>query len=969
MKGTGQTVLNGEVLVLNSGKKPLSGVEIRIKGDDRFEYTDSDGKFKIVLSNKSKGDYISIEANLGGYVVVNEHDLTEFGVNPEKKVIIEMCDPNVLRKRRDEFYSVNLQGLLASYQKEIKEQKEQKETLRARLDNALRELDSLSEWYATHNIDFAGEYEKEYILLLQEGKIDLILNGDIRKRLSNEIRNLSKVRNSGIKATERIDRELHTLESIAQLALISGEISKFKEVYTEIIKLDENKFYWIFKYAGKLQTLLDLDNSINMYELGLNNSINNPDSIRSILSIAYIYNAINKRTLSKNYFLKAEKIDKQLNIGYSINIAKGLVSIYRNQTKYDSADYYCNKTLTLLNLNSNNKDFRKFAARAYSELGDYFSSRYLFYESDRFYKNADSTYNTIFLKDGDDPNHIIEMKREYAQFLGTTGNYYLKRKRMAESESCFTKSDSILTQLILNKDVLAINALLFNWFEKSTNTLLQGDTTNSKFVYAKIDSLNKTLNGEIVTVVAGIQNVLTSLTGYITSSKDSAVFTLSDLSVTMFEKYGASILPIIQKLAINKKYQTTLQDSVNQVYELNNITVLLIDSLGKTDLIKKDELSQSLLMLSNAWFDLGDQKKGFACLAKSYSIGKEISENDKKGFTYYPELGNIYSLSAYRFIQIENINASIWGIDSAIIIYEKLASIDTFQFACELAEAYLQKANLLELAQSNIFDNEGWYNYLVSNSINFSVEKAEKWTKYCHNNLMNQSAILNYRCLVAKAHSILWNAYSTGNLSLESRKHLNSVITDVKNFNIIGDNFFDPLNDIVQIENMLNAATDQFFQIGQVYYKSQLYIDEANSIKDYNKKISLLVKADRMLNNAIRNHPEETNLIIRRATIYNNLSWNYLFLRKFNKANSCALNSLKLNHSELNLVPFTNLGHSYLFKSKYKKAIETYEKLKGKVAENGRQYKDILLEDFDVLENAGIGHPDLHKIKEIVLQW
>lgn len=65
---------------------------------------------------------------------------------------------------------------------------------------------------------------------------------------------------------------------------------------------------------------------------------------------------------------------------------------------------------------------------------------------------------------------------------------------------------------------------------------------------------------------------------------------------------------------------------------------------------------------------------------------------------------------------------------------------------------------------------------------------------------------------------------------------------------------------------------------------------------------------------------------------------------------------------------YTNLAHALLFLNKYDAAKNIYEEWKDKIFPNDttKTFRYFFLQDFDELQKAGITHPDMNKIKELI---
>jgi tetratricopeptide (TPR) repeat protein len=95
---------------------------------------------------------------------------------------------------------------------------------------------------------------------------------------------------------------------------------------------------------------------------------------------------------------------------------------------------------------------------------------------------------------------------------------------------------------------------------------------------------------------------------------------------------------------------------------------------------------------------------------------------------------------------------------------------------------------------------------------------------------------------------------------------------------------------------------------------------------------------------------------------YGNLAWYYLFEEEYEKAAEAAIKGLELAPSQTWIK--TNLGHSYLLLGNYKKAKKVYKEFKELKQEDGKKFKEIILEDLIILEEEGIEIPKKKKIRK-----
>ncbi len=99
---------------------------------------------------------------------------------------------------------------------------------------------------------------------------------------------------------------------------------------------------------------------------------------------------------------------------------------------------------------------------------------------------------------------------------------------------------------------------------------------------------------------------------------------------------------------------------------------------------------------------------------------------------------------------------------------------------------------------------------------------------------------------------------------------------------------------------------------------------------------------------------------------YGSLAWFALFATQYAAAETAARRGLTLDKTQTWIK--TNLCHALLFQNKDKEAKAEYDALKIQTDANGKSYRDILKEDFDVLEQAGLEKKQLDKVRKWVAE-
>jgi tetratricopeptide (TPR) repeat protein len=169
----------------------------------------------------------------------------------------------------------------------------------------------------------------------------------------------------------------------------------------------------------------------------------------------------------------------------------------------------------------------------------------------------------------------------------------------------------------------------------------------------------------------------------------------------------------------------------------------------------------------------------------------------------------------------------------------------------------------------------------------------------------------------------------------------------------------------------------------QAYYKRGLVKDAEGdrngAIADYTRAIELDPKyadvyreradvwsKNRQYDSAIKDIQTAIELEPKNGDNYLSLGWYELFNRDPRGAIAVSLKGLERSPDKAALIK-TNLAHGYLFDNQFDKAKAIYlENRDAKLRDDERTFGEAVLDDFRELEEAGITHPDMEKIKALM---
>jgi hypothetical protein len=99
---------------------------------------------------------------------------------------------------------------------------------------------------------------------------------------------------------------------------------------------------------------------------------------------------------------------------------------------------------------------------------------------------------------------------------------------------------------------------------------------------------------------------------------------------------------------------------------------------------------------------------------------------------------------------------------------------------------------------------------------------------------------------------------------------------------------------------------------------------------------------------------------------YLSLAWYRLFDRNPHEAIAASLKALELSPHNAAMIKVT-LAHGYLFDNQFDKAKAIYlENKNAKLRDDERTFSQVVLDDFKELQEAGVTHPDVEKIKALL---
>lgn len=420
-----QVKQQGITVLQNSGKKPVSGVQVTAVGSAPAG-SDNAGKFSLHFPKSNAGEMLFInEIYKDGYATVNEEELKRWILSGENTLPIILCKKEVLAASQQKYYGIGKTNYQTRYFRAIDELEETKrkqilseeeynnrlEAIANEYSRAMTQLENYSYIIAGLNKDDLTQIEKEAIEYVDKGEvgkgIEIIESG----KLLDKFKQLAILEKQ---TQEDMDKMVPSLRHYADLCMFdAGEknLQKAKDIYYNIAISDTTNYTYAKDYAEFLVNYLyDFDNSKEWLERALRHAKNDYQHAEALTGLAvidiYLLNYSNAiQRYQKAYELlnkiQEEKKDIDLNEDFG-SLETGISRLYYTLRDYKQASQASTSAIKRFRI-LYNKDSSKYAYHygfAYTELANALSeSRTDISKAITYYQKANKLFRESASKD------------------------------------------------------------------------------------------------------------------------------------------------------------------------------------------------------------------------------------------------------------------------------------------------------------------------------------------------------------------------------------------------------------------------------------------------------------------------------------------------------------------------------------------------------------------------------------------
>lgn len=260
----------GKVTLQNSGRKPLSGVQVKAMGAVPAS-SDVQGNFSLHFNKARPGQMLLLdEVYKEGYELVNEQALKRWTVSSSRTLPIVMCPKGTLASAQEKYYEIGKSHNMARYAEACSKLEEQLKQNRLSVEQYNARLNEISEAYqktmaqledyayamACYNRDDLDRMSVRALALVEQGKVDEALSLYEKAQL---VRMYQGLEVKEIQAKQELESMLPSLRLNADICLFAGgeeNIGKARDIYEAIAWSDTTNASYAYEYADFLTSQL-----------------------------------------------------------------------------------------------------------------------------------------------------------------------------------------------------------------------------------------------------------------------------------------------------------------------------------------------------------------------------------------------------------------------------------------------------------------------------------------------------------------------------------------------------------------------------------------------------------------------------------------------------------------------------------------------------------------------------------------
>lgn len=985
--------LSGVVLEQNSkhftGKfKYISGVNIR--SGSASTVSDVQGKFHLIFSDRLLGKTVRITARKSGMKLVNAKELESATVLGRIQPIkVFMTPAGQLAKAQIAYYQIAEDALYSKHDKilaslrtegaekdrvievlrketnqEINSLSEAILVLENRLEEALKLAKIFTEEIAAINLDFAsaryirahnafqkGQLDSVLIILsLEQTRLDFSNLQEEKRRIENI---KEEVNSREIILRDRNEQYISEQMLAARTAILKSEFRRAEDHYLFAVKADtlnfvnvmelctflfyQNKSDLVVYYSRMLERIaidtLGKSIALDLLGLGLQDQGLQQEAVNEYHKSLKLKIILGKQNPNLFYLSLSQTLN-HLGTAYSdLKLYHKAIEVYNEALKIDKA---------LLKQNpADVNNIKLDLAITFSNVGQTFVELNHYLQASQAYIEAAGIYNELAKEN---PKQFTE---ELARLSGQIGSLFSDLNRKQEA------LESLSTSLKLGRILVQKNPDRYKPF-------LANSLINLGLLYLDLNRL-----GGALELLKEATEIFRSL------AKQNPAHFNSDLALSLHN------LGIIYN---SLKQHWNAREVLVEAFEIR-----LILAKENFDHFEPD-VASTLCTLGQVYFDIKSYKQAL----QYYKLGLERFEAlaEENPILFEPDLAKALHGIGIIYKSLNQLSESLEVNHKALMLYKILAERNPNLYNSDLANSFKslgitykslkRYTDAIEVFQEalNLFrilvkQDPSLFNSDLASTLNSFAGAYTMTFRYDKAIEIHNEALEIYNSLAKKdpgeLRLILAHTYYT--LAVN-----HTLITEFS----IAANYFGTADSIYALNNENEVAIEYREKIKRQL--SALSKPDAlaktltfNAISHYKRKDRKMFnyyykKALNEYEIAAKKYPREEQFKAGLVSFHIKLSWQALKVKGFRESEKFARKALEISPESIEVIPY--LAVSLLFSDKFKEAEKYYKNWKNKLwpFKGYETFKEVFLADFNELQEVGITHPDITRIRKILIE-
>ena len=344
----------GEVVLQNSGRQPLAGVQVRAMGAIPAT-SDAAGHFDLHFSKSRPGQLLLLdEVYKDGYELVNEKALEQWTVSQSSKLPIVMCRKGALAAAQEKYYEIGRSHNMARYADACRQLDEQRalnllteQQYNARLDKlsadyvkAMEHLEAYAYALVCYNRDDLDQMSLDALALVEQGRVDEALGKYRDAQLGKLLQGLDFRHESERRELEAMIPSLRLNADLCCFAGGEENLQRAGDIYQSIALSDTTNAAYATDYAQHLiNNTLQYKEADKWLHLALRHSTDSLQRAELYSKIGLIY-TYSSETIqaSPEYLRKAksiyENLSKQEDYSNDAHFNMSYADLFINMSQY-----------------------------------------------------------------------------------------------------------------------------------------------------------------------------------------------------------------------------------------------------------------------------------------------------------------------------------------------------------------------------------------------------------------------------------------------------------------------------------------------------------------------------------------------------------------------------------------------------------------------------------------------------------